>query len=105
MSLGRHHSKLPVSGKYLLALLAEAGITTPFPIQAATLPDALAGPRHTQAGQTGSGKTLSFSIPLAASLADGCTSACRPRGLVLLPTRERASQVQVVLAPLAQAVG
>ena len=45
-------------------------------------------------GQTGSGKTLGFSIPLAARLADGYTSACRPRGLVLVPTRELASQVQ-----------
>ena len=89
----------------LVTALAEAGITTPFPIQAATLPDALAGLDILGRGQTGSGKTLSFSIPLAARLADGYTSACRPRGLVLVPTRELASQVQVVLAPLAQAVG
>jgi superfamily II DNA/RNA helicase len=89
----------------LVAALAAAGITTPFPIQAATLPDALAGLDILGRGQTGSGKTLSFSIPLAARLADGYTSACRPRGLVLVPTRELASQVQGVLAPLAQAVG
>ena len=89
----------------LVAALAEAGITTPFPIQAATLPDALAGLDILGRGQTGSGKTLSFSIPLAARLADGYTSACRPRGLVLVPTRELASQVQLVLAPLAQAMG
>jgi superfamily II DNA/RNA helicase len=88
-----------------VAVLAEAGITTPFPIQAITLPDALAGLDILGRGQTGSGKTLSFSIPLAARLADGYTSACRPRGLVLVPTRELASQVQAVLAPLAQAVG
>jgi superfamily II DNA/RNA helicase len=89
----------------LVAALAEAGITTPFPIQAATLPDALGGLDILGRGQTGSGKTLGFSIPLAARLADGYTSACRPRGLVLVPTRELASQVQAVLAPLARAVG
>ncbi|MGA2828429.1 MAG: DEAD/DEAH box helicase [Streptosporangiaceae bacterium] len=89
----------------LVAALAETGITTPFPIQAATLPDALAGLDILGRGQTGSGKTLGFSIPLAARLADGYTSACRPRGLVLVPTRELASQVQAVLTPLAQAVG
>jgi superfamily II DNA/RNA helicase len=89
----------------IVAALAAAGITTPFPIQAATLPDALAGIDILGRGQTGSGKTLGFSIPLAARLACGYTSACRPRGLVLVPTRELASQVQAVLAPLARAVG
>jgi superfamily II DNA/RNA helicase len=89
----------------LVAVLAAAGITTPFPIQAATLPDALSGRDILGRGQTGSGKTLGFSIPLAARLADGYTSACRPRGLVLVPTRELASQVHAVLAPLAEAVG
>ena len=89
----------------LVAALAAAGITTPFPIQAATLPDALAGRDILGRGQTGSGKTLGFAIPLAARLADGYTSACRPRGLVLVPTRELASQVHAVLAPLAESVG
>jgi superfamily II DNA/RNA helicase len=89
----------------LVAALAEEGIVAPFPIQAATLPDALAGRDILGQGQTGSGKTLGFSIPLAARLADGFTSACRPRGLVLVPTRELASQVQAVLAPLARAAG
>jgi superfamily II DNA/RNA helicase len=88
-----------------VAALAAAGITTPFPIQAATLPDALTGRDILGRGQTGSGKTLGFCIPLAARLVDGYTSACRPRGLVLVPTRELASQVQAVLAPLAEAVG
>ena len=81
----------------LVAALAAQGITTPFPIQAATLPDALAGRDILGRGQTGSGKTLGFCIPLAAGLADGYTSACRPRGLVLVPTRELASQVHAVL--------
>jgi superfamily II DNA/RNA helicase len=89
----------------LVAALAAAGITAPFPIQAATLPDALAGRDILGRGQTGSGKTLGFAIPLAARLIDGYTSACRPRGLVLVPTRELASQVHAVLAPLAESVG
>ncbi|MGA8465489.1 MAG: DEAD/DEAH box helicase, partial [Trebonia sp.] len=89
----------------LVAALAVAGITAPFPIQAAALPDALAGRDILGRGQTGSGKTLAFCIPLAAGLTDGYTSACRPRGLVLVPTRELASQVHAVLAPLAESVG
>jgi superfamily II DNA/RNA helicase len=89
----------------VVAVLTEAGITTPFPIQAATLPDALAGLDVLGRARTGSGKTLAFSIPLVARLADGYTSAGRPRGLVLVPTRELANQVQAVLVPLARAVG
>jgi superfamily II DNA/RNA helicase len=89
----------------LVATLASTGITTPFPIQAATLPDALAGRDILGRGRTGSGKTLGFSLPLAARLAGGHTMACRPRGLVLVPTRELASQVQAVLVPLARAMG
>src|SRR4029077_16490531 len=88
----------------LVDALAGAGLTVPFPIQAATLPDALAGRDILGRGRTGSGKTLAFSIPLVAGLADGFTSAGRPRGLVLVPTRELASQVQAVLTPLAQAM-
>jgi superfamily II DNA/RNA helicase len=89
----------------LTAALAAAGIATPFPIQAAVVPDALAGADILGRGQTGSGKTLGFCIPLVARLADGHTSAGRPRGLVLVPTRELASQVQDVLRPLTKAVG
>ncbi len=88
----------------LVNVLAGTGVTAPFPIQAAALPDALAGRDILGRGRTGSGKTLAFSIPLAAGLADGFTSAGRPRGLVLVPTRELASQVQAVLTPLAQAL-
>jgi superfamily II DNA/RNA helicase len=89
----------------LTAALAAAGIDVPFPIQAAVLPDALAGADILGRGRTGSGKTLGFCIPLAARLAGGHTSAGRPRGLVLVPTRELASQVEAVLRPLARAVG
>ncbi len=89
----------------LVAALAGTGITVPFPIQAVTLPDAMAGRDVLGRAQTGSGKTLGFCLPLAARLADGYTLACRPRGLVLVPTRELAAQVQAVLSPLARAVG
>jgi superfamily II DNA/RNA helicase len=112
----RRHSKPGASGPgmtfdslgvpaSIVATLAKAGITTPFPIQTATLPDALAGLDILGRGRTGSGKTLAFAIPLVAGLADGHTMACRPRGLVLVPTRELASQVQGVLTPLARAMG
>ena len=89
----------------LVAVLAAEGITVPFPVQAATLPDALAGADILGRAQTGSGKTLGFSIPLVARLADGYSMACRPRGLVLVPTRELAAQVHAVLSPLADAMG
>src|SRR5215468_3978941 len=87
----------------LAAALTAAGVDEPFPIQAAVLPDALSGADILGRGQTGSGKTLAFCIPLVARLAGGHTSAGRPRGLVLVPTRELASQVQVVLQPLTRA--
>ena len=87
----------------LAGALAAAGIGAPFPIQAAVLPDALSGADILGRGRTGSGKTLGFCIPLVARLAGGHTSAGRPRGLVLVPTRELASQVQAVLRPLARA--
>ena len=89
----------------LTAALAAAGIDTPFPIQAAVVPDALAGADILGRGRTGSGKTLGFCIPLAARLTGGHTRAGRPRGLVLVPTRELASQVHDVLRPLAKAAG
>ncbi len=88
-----------------MAALREDGITVPFPVQTATLPDALAGFDILGRAQTGSGKTLAFGIPLVARLAEGYTMACRPRGLVLVPTRELAAQVQAVLSPLARAMG
>ena len=89
----------------LTAALAAAGIDRPFPIQAAVVPDALAGADILGRGRTGSGKTLGFCIPLVNRLAGGHTSAGRPRGLVLVPTRELASQVHDVLRPLTRAVG
>ena len=90
------------------AVIADAltrdGITAPFPIQTDTLPDTLAGKDVLGRGKTGSGKTLAFSIPLATRLADGTRSAPRrPRGLVLAPTRELATQIAKTLTPLAKA--
>ena len=88
----------------LVALLERGGITTPFPIQEATLPDALAGRDVCGRAPTGSGKTLAFGIAAVEALARGPRSkARRPRGLVLVPTRELAAQVCGVLAPLARA--
>ena len=89
----------------LVAVLAGEGIISPFPVQAATLPDALAGRDILGRAQTGSGKTLGFSLPLVTRLADGQTAPGRPRGLVLVPTRELATQVHEVLRPLARAMG
>ncbi|WP_407560306.1 DEAD/DEAH box helicase [Streptomyces sp. 184] len=83
----------------VVAKLADYGVTTPFPIQAATIPDALAGRDVLGRGRTGSGKTLSFGLPLLATLAGGHTDAKRPRGLILTPTRELAMQVADALQP------
>ncbi len=89
----------------LVKALADDGITTPFPVQTATLPDALAGRDILGRAQTGSGKTLGFSLPLVSRLAGGSTRNSRPRGLVLVPTRELATQVTDVLKPLARSMG
>ncbi len=91
----------------LAQALNSAGITTPFPIQAATLPDSLAGRDVLGRGRTGSGKTLAFALPLIARLAasEHRTRPQHPRALVLVPTRELATQVQAAMAPLATAAG
>jgi superfamily II DNA/RNA helicase len=91
----------------LVNSLAKGGITSPFPIQSATLPDALAGRDVLGRGRTGSGKTVAFAIPTVVALSgnnDG-RQAKRPRALVLVPTRELASQVADTLVPLARAAG
>jgi len=84
----------------LVAALAEQGIDEPFPIQALTIRDVLAGADVCGKAQTGSGKTLAFGLPLlqGAERAD----PGRPRALILVPTRELAVQVHRVLAPLAR---
>ncbi|WP_405436819.1 DEAD/DEAH box helicase [Streptomyces anulatus] len=85
--------------------LAQNGVTAPFPIQAATIPDALAGKDILGRGRTGSGKTLSFGLPLLASLSGGTTEKKKPRGIILTPTRELAMQVADALQPYGDVLG
>ncbi|WP_170180903.1 DEAD/DEAH box helicase [Antribacter gilvus] len=95
--------------------LTDRGITTPFPIQTASLPDSLAGKDVLGRGRTGSGKTLAFSLPLITRLATSVARAAaagqprrspgRPRALVLCPTRELANQIDAAMSPLAQELG
>ncbi len=85
--------------------LAQNGVTTPFPIQAATIPDALAGKDILGRGRTGSGKTLSFGLPVLARLAGGRTEKHKPRAVILTPTRELAMQVADALQPYGDVVG
>lgn len=90
----------------LSTLLEQQGITTPTPIQAATLPDSLAGRDVLGRGRTGSGKTYAFLLPLVARLLDGERARPRkPRALVLAPTRELVAQIKEALAPLAKEAG
>lgn len=91
----------------LVDALAAAGIREPFPIQAATLPDALAGRDVLGRGRTGSGKTLAFVLPVIARLSESKPSGPgrRPRALILAPTRELARQILEVITPLAAARG
>ena len=89
----------------LVASLTADGITSPFPIQVATLPDTLAGRDVLGRGRTGSGKTLAFSLPLVVRLTGGTRRPRQPRALVLVPTRELANQVLAVVQPLARATG
>ncbi|MFJ9598337.1 DEAD/DEAH box helicase [Streptomyces althioticus] len=85
--------------------LAQNGVTTPFPIQAATIPDALAGKDILGRGRTGSGKTLSFGLPTLAQLAGGRTEKHKPRAVILTPTRELAMQVADALQPYGDVLG
>jgi len=90
----------------LVERLAREGITTPFPIQTATIPDALAGRDVLGRGQTGSGKTFAFGLPTLARLAAGDRAlARRPRALVLTPTRELAMQISDALEPYVHVMG
>jgi len=91
----------------LTDVLDTEGKKTAFPIQESTLPDSLAGRDVLGRGKTGSGKTLAFSLPIAARLGRSGTKAKpgRPRALVLAPTRELATQIDAVIAPLARAYG
>ena len=88
-------------------VLAAQGITHAFPIQQATMIDALAGRDLLGRGKTGSGKTIAFVLPMLTRLAASPqrTRPGHPRGLILVPTRELANQVHATMAPLAQALG
>jgi superfamily II DNA/RNA helicase len=91
----------------LVSALNRRGIEAPFPIQAATMRDALAGTDVLGRGKTGSGKTIAFALPIAARLGTGLAGGKRraghPLALVLAPTRELATQIAATLEPLAAA--
>lgn len=86
----------------LVDALARKDIVEPFPVQVATIPDALAGRDVSGKAPTGSGKTLAFGLPMLANV-DKATRN-RPKALVLSPTRELAEQIKKELAPLAKRV-
>jgi superfamily II DNA/RNA helicase len=85
----------------VVAALAKSGITHPTPVQAAVVPDAMAGADVLGRAQTGSGKTLAFGLPVLARLAGGKSRPKQPRALIVVPTRELATQVRRSLEPLA----
>ncbi|MFC9181581.1 DEAD/DEAH box helicase [Streptomyces globisporus] len=88
----------------LLAALTAQGVSVPFPIQGATLPNTLAGRDALGRGRTGSGKTLAFGLALLARTAGQRAEPRQPLALVLVPTRELAQQVTDALAPYARSV-
>ncbi|MER5583488.1 DEAD/DEAH box helicase [Streptomyces asoensis] len=90
--------------KELLAALAAQGVSVPFPIQGATLPNTLAGRDALGRGRTGSGKTLAFGLALLARTAGQRAEPRQPLALVLVPTRELAQQVTDALSPYARSV-
>ena len=89
----------------LVEALDAQGITSPFPIQSATLPDAIKGRDVLGRGQTGSGKTLAFGLAMLTRLEGRIAKPHRPLGLILSPTRELAVQISDVVGPLSRKVG
>jgi superfamily II DNA/RNA helicase len=90
----------------IVRVLTREGITTPFEIQAATVPDALAGRDVLGRGQTGSGKTLAFGLPVLTRVSQGGRARPHyPKALILVPTRELAMQVADSLMPVGRSVG
>ena len=89
----------------LNAVLAGQGITEPTPVQAAVIPDAMAGHDVLGRARTGSGKTLAFGLPILSKLAGKRSRPCHPRALIVVPTRELANQVAAAIQPLAASVG
>lgn len=94
--------KLPEA---LVSTLARQEIVNPSPVQLAVIPDALGGQNVLGRARTGSGKTLAFGIPVLVRLAGRTSRPKAPRGLILLPTRELATQVRSAMEPLAQKMG
>uniref|UniRef100_UPI000B2933A6 DEAD/DEAH box helicase n=1 Tax=Curtobacterium ammoniigenes TaxID=395387 RepID=UPI000B2933A6 len=97
-------------GANISRVLAEMGASSPFPIQAATIPDVLAGKDVLGRGRTGSGKTIAFGAPLVEKLMENSGGKNRrmgrnPRALILAPTRELALQIDRTVQPIARAVG
>ncbi|MFH8383480.1 DEAD/DEAH box helicase [Kitasatospora sp. NPDC018058] len=90
--------------KALLSVLTRQGVTAPFPIQAATLPNSLAGRDLLGRGRTGSGKTIAFGLAVLARTAGQRAEPRYPLAVVLVPTRELAQQVTEALTPYARAV-
>ena len=89
----------------LTDLLARNGVHNAFPVQAATIPDALAGRHVLGKARTGSGKTLAFGLPMLANLEGKRARKGKPLGLILVPTRELAMQVSEALRPYGFAIG
>ncbi|MDJ0323693.1 DEAD/DEAH box helicase [Cryobacterium sp. PH31-AA6] len=97
-------------GENIVRELATLGAATPFPIQAATIPDVLAGRDVLGRGKTGSGKTIAFGAPLVEKLLENNGAkdrkmARKPRALILAPTRELALQIDRTIQPIARSVG
>ncbi|BDI24012.1 RNA helicase [Herbiconiux sp. L3-i23] len=97
-------------GTNIVRTLAELGAETPFPIQAATIPDVLAHRNVLGRGRTGSGKTIAFGAPLVERLMENSGGTKRavgraPRALILAPTRELALQIDRTVQPIARSVG
>jgi len=84
----------------IVSAMADKGITEPFPIQAMTIPDALAGRDVCGKAKTGSGKTLAFGLPVLERISQA--EPRRPKALALVPTRELATQVCDELAALGE---
>jgi len=97
-------------GSNISRQLASMGAESPFPIQAATIPDVLAGKDVLGRGKTGSGKTIAFGAPLVERLMENNGGKDRqmgrkPRALILAPTRELAQQIDRTVQPIARSVG
>jgi superfamily II DNA/RNA helicase len=88
----------------IIAALHRQGLITPTPVQAAVVPDALAGRNVLARARTGSGKTLAFGLPMMVTLSGRRSRPRSPRGLIVVPTRELAVQVRTALEPIASAL-